>query len=67
MVVEIDADTRRELEKVADALASAVRHHRSHHESNAARHLAPGVRYSPLTSRLEAAADALGRLLNSKT
>ncbi|RKT85610.1 hypothetical protein SAMN05421805_12787 [Saccharopolyspora antimicrobica] len=65
-MVEFDADTRRELQKAADALAEAVRHHRAHDESNAARHLASAVRYSPLTSSLEAAAETLGRLLERK-
>lgn len=52
-----------DLEKVLDVLRAAEKHHRSRDEMNAALHLAPAARYSPLTSEIEAAADRIGALL----
>jgi hypothetical protein len=54
---------RSDLEKIRDALAAAARHHISRDESNAALHLAPVTRYSPLTSTLEAEHERAERLL----
>ena len=56
------ADEVRELEKVADALAAAHRFFLNRDTMNAAVHLAGSVRYSPLTSEVEAALEAVTRL-----
>lgn len=54
---------RSDLEKVQDALGQAVRHHLSRDEMNAALHLAPHARLSPLTSELQAAHARVKELL----
>ncbi len=59
--VEVD---RSDLEKIADVLAAAVKHHRLKDEANAAAHLNPIVRFSPLTSELMAADARLGAILH---
>ena len=53
---------RSDLEKLQDALEHAVRHQKSRDEMNAAQHL-NAVRYSPLTSLLEAELQRVYRLL----
>ena len=59
----IDENTRRELEKIRDAVRPAADYHRAQDEMNAAGHLAAHVRYSPLTSVLETAVESLDQLL----
>jgi hypothetical protein len=58
---ESNGDAARELDKAADALEAAARHFRATNEANAALHLAETVRPSPLTSRVETAADEARR------
>lgn len=54
---------RSDLEKIHDVLVAAARHHEARDESNAALHLAPSARLSPLTSELVAARDRVEALL----
>lgn len=61
--MSIDANERRELEKVRDAVTAADRHFRAEAEMNAALHLAATVRPAPLASEIAAAKDALDALL----
>ena len=56
--------SRRELMKIGDALQRATRFHLFRDQMNAESHLAPSVRYSPLTSALEIALDSMTRLQN---
>ena len=55
---------RRDMEKLSDALAAVLRHHRPRDEMNAALHLAGVVRYSPLTVEVEAVAELVQRYLS---
>jgi hypothetical protein len=59
------ADEKREVQKISDALVQAHRFFLNRDTMNAAVHLAENVRYSPLTSEIEAAAEAASRLLES--
>lgn len=54
-------DAARELDKAADALEAAGRHFRAVNEGNAALHLAETVRPSPLTVRVDTAAEEARR------
>lgn len=54
---------RSDLEKVLDVLRKAEQHHVSRDESNAALHLAPATRLSPLTSSLQAERERVEKLL----
>ena len=54
---------RSDLEKLADTLDAAYRHHVARDQSNAALHLAPQTRLSPLTSELGACCERLAGLL----
>lgn len=54
---------RSDLEKLHDVLAVAVRHHLARDQMNAALHLAPQTRLSPLTSELQAALERVEALL----
>jgi len=55
---------RSDLEKIHDVLVMAARHHEARDNSNAALHLAPTARLSPLTSELLAARDRVAALLH---
>lgn len=61
--MNINVDTS-DLWKVRDALAAAEKHHVARDESNAALHLAPEARLSPLTSTLVAERERLDAILN---
>ena len=63
----MDTNERRELGKVFDAVEAAHRFHVNRDTMNAAGHLATQVRYSPLTSELETAAETLKRLIEDKS
>lgn len=52
-----------DLTKIHDVLAVATRHHIARDEMNAALHLAPTARYSPLTSELASATERLEAIL----
>lgn len=52
-------DMLRELDKIADGLHWAVKHHMLDNESNAALHCNPKVFYGPLTGRLVDAQDSV--------
>lgn len=54
-----------DLEKINDALKAARRHHEARDESNAALHLAPQTRFSPLTSEIAAAQDRCETLIDT--
>lgn len=54
----------RDLHKMTDVLKAAVAHHRARDEMNAQLHLASQVRYSPLTSELEAILELTVRYAN---
>jgi hypothetical protein len=54
---------RSDLEKLHDVLVAACHHHVSRDESNAALHLAPTARFSPLTSELMAERERVAALL----
>ena len=58
-------DEKRELRKVADAVAQAVTFHAHRDIMNGAGHLANTVRYSPLTTELEISLDTLNRLIET--
>lgn len=58
------AVSRSDLEKIRDGLAAAEMFHKRRDEMNGAVHLAPTVRYSPLTSTLEAERERADRLLS---
>ena len=60
MLVSVE---RNDLEKVLDVMRRVVEHHKARDESNAALHLASTVRYSPLTTELEAQTERLDSLL----
>jgi hypothetical protein len=62
----MDTNEKRELGKVFDALEAAHRFHVNRDTMNAAGHLAAQVRYSPLTSELEASLETLKRLLEAQ-
>jgi len=55
-----------DLEKIADVLTVALRHHRARDEMNAALHLQTTARYSPLTSEIEAALERTVGLMTSR-
>lgn len=54
----------RDLDKLGDVLGRAIKHHRLRDEMNAELHLASQVRYSPLTSELEAVQELVVRYQN---
>jgi hypothetical protein len=49
--------------KIYDALAQATTHHKLRDECNARLHMSQCIRYSPLTTALDAQCDRLGRIL----
>lgn len=53
-----------DLEKLRDALEAAYKHNKARDEMNAAQHLASNVRYSPLTSVLEAELERSTKLID---
>ena len=56
--------SRRDLMKIGDVLQRATSFHLFRDRMNAESHLAPSVRYSPLTTALEIALDSMTRLQN---
>lgn len=58
-------DVKRELSKVFDVVEKAREFHQRRDEMNAAVHMAGTIRYSPLTTELDASLDTLKRLLES--
>lgn len=54
-----------DLEKIHDVLLAAVHFHQHRDEMNGAVHLAQQVRYSPLTSQLQAELDRVKGLIES--
>ena len=52
-----------DLQKILDILKVAVKQHKARDEMNALLHLASVIRYSPLTSELEAAQQRLEAML----
>lgn len=56
---------RSDLEKIFDALKAGLEFHRSRDQMNAQLHMAENVRYSPLTSVLEAERDRVSRILQA--
>lgn len=61
MKVTVDSS---DLEKIQDILIAAVSYHERKDEMNAATHLAENVRYSPLTSRLQAEEQRIAVILD---
>lgn len=59
MKLEIDSS---DLDRIADAMAAALRYHRHRDAMNAELHLASETRYSPLTSELEGAQERIARI-----
>lgn len=57
------ADLVRELTKVADAIDAADRHFVAQGEADAALHMAPTVRYNPLSSAIATARDDIHRII----
>lgn len=55
--------TRSDLEKIADALVAAHRFFLNRDTMNASVHLAEQVRYSPLTSKIEAEVERISEIL----
>ena len=59
----MDDDTKRELEKVKEAVDLAVTYHTKVNEANSALHSSDKVLYSPMTNKLILAQQSLGRIL----
>lgn len=57
---------RSDLEKISDVLHATTSFHKSRDEMNAVLHLAETVRYSPLTTRLDAECDRIDTILGEK-